>query len=144
MGVSGAAEAGAVLAGVGVNAGASVGAVGGGANGVSVGGWASGGAAAGGPGYGVSAPPSTNGNDANIVTGCYAGAGVEVSLTNATAVKELAGPFDTVTFSVGVGAVSFSSSLVGVARFGLWALGYRSHIRESGLALALVHIQLQL
>jgi RHS repeat-associated protein len=92
IGVGGSVEAG--LIGIGAGGTSSVG------TGVffdgihpSGGSFASGGAMAGGPGWGVSAPSCPN--NKNWIAGAYAGVGVNVFLTNAKNVKDLAGPFKT-------------------------------------------------
>jgi RHS repeat-associated protein len=91
--------------GIGVVGAGTTGSAGGGLffNGLSpsVGAFASGGAFAGGPGWGPSAPSLPD--NSNWAGGAFGGGGLNLFLTNANDVADLAGPFKTYSFNLGWG-----------------------------------------
>ena len=97
--VGGSTEAGVGPAGAVSTASAGVGPFWGGPQGTNIGGFYTKGGFIGGPGYGISYPI---GNNPNTVSGAYGGGGIGGYITNAKCASQLAGPFITTTFNVGI------------------------------------------
>jgi hypothetical protein len=96
-------ELGLLFVGEGGTASAGFGIFGGESTPLSLGGYVSGGAFEGGPGYGYSCPLNPDNSTENSVTGGFAGAGGGIFITNANAVQELRGAFNTYTYNLGIG-----------------------------------------
>ena len=108
VGYGGSLDAGAGVAGVTGTGSASGGLFYGSGNGVSAGAAASGGTAAYALGN-VAGAPTQTGQPFSL--GAYAGAGPNITFTNARSVQQLAGPFKTLTLNVGFGLVKGSLQL---------------------------------